>query len=162
MGSYCQYYVSADVSPEIALEIIQFANSLEDFKTGPSFQDWCWNRWSESSKWSEDGIMRALSNRFPTVMFIAKCQGDYNYTSYWFGGEYLDASQIWKRPKYPTIKEFTATAKRIKIEEKARRIQQEKDIRAKAILDAQNRLAALTKEKAELENKLSKASQINV
>lgn len=142
------------MSPDTEQDIIKFANSLQEFKKEPYFEDWCWNRWSESSKWSEDKFMQELSLNFSNIMFRVDCKGDYTYKAFWLGGKCLDAQQIWISPKFPTSKEFNDAFVRIEKQEKKIWAEQEQQEKERELLEAKNRLLALEKEKDELLKKL--------
>lgn len=159
MGSYCQFFITAECPAHVEQDIIKFANSLEEFKSPPLFDKWCWKKWSESSKWCEDRLMQNLSTEFPNVMFKVHCKGDYSYVSFWLGGSCLDESQIWVKPKFPTAKEFKDAKVRVTKQEEARRAEQEKVRQEKELADAKARLVALEQEKKDLENKLKSATK---
>ena len=155
MGSYCEYFITAECPAHVERDIIQFANSLDDFEYLPSIENWCWNKWSESTEWDEDGLMESLSSKFPNIMFKVRCRGDYSYTSFWLAGSCLDANQIWLRPKFPTSKEFEDALVRVKKQEEQRKVEQEQVRKEKELQQAKAKLAALELEKAELESRLN-------
>jgi hypothetical protein len=155
MGSYCEYFITAECPAHVEQDIIQFANSLDQFKSPPSFENWCWNKWTESTKWDEDRLMQSLSSQFPNIMFRVSCRGDYSYTSFWLAGSCLDENQIWLRPKFPTSKEFNDALVRVKKQGERRKAEQEQVQKEKELQQAKAKLASIELEKKELESRLN-------
>lgn len=154
MGGSNSWFIDINAKDEALLkEMISKGRALESFYTcGPTWDAYCFRKWSERSKWNPLHLMLNLSEAYPDVIISVSSKGDSGTNKYFIlNGECLYEEEIWKHPLFPTpalFRRALVAAKKLQAEQEAAEVKERIE---KARLEKLAKIEALKKELEELE-----------
>lgn len=156
MSSYNKVYVDVNVTDkDMVAAIIDYGREI-DGNTSPTWDWYCFRKWSDRTKWDFTPLVTELSRRFSTAIFSISYGGDWGAGKVFVhNGEEINETEIYPaRPAYPPLpmlRQAIHTAQKLRVEEQLAR---EKEAAQKLLADKQKRVQELESElekiKAEL------------
>jgi hypothetical protein len=153
MGSYNRWCVDALATPEQIIKIIN-SGRLLDKGADIAWDRFCWRKWSGSTKWDPIDLIRALSRKFPEIIFSVAYSGEYGSgKDFYLNAEDVVESAVIKRPAFPAMSTLKRAIKNKKKLQDLRTSQLEKERIANEIASNLKRIQNLEFELNALKSK---------
>lgn len=154
MGSYISWKLDADTDIHGEKQILEIANSHQEFSKDP-IQGYMWRKWSRETKWWAVEFATWLSKQVD-VVFKLEARGDHNFTWFIYKGNILSEEEVFSNPRFPSRPLFKKKIGTALAERERRKQAQEQERLKKEKETIQRKLEELEKEQAELKKRLTK------
>lgn len=146
MGSYNSWCIDAQADSEQVLNIIDCGRSF-DRSGGIYWDEFCWRKWCEQTKWHPVELVRKISQKFSNIIFSVGYSGDYGSGKiYILNGRDIESDEVFPRPLFPSMTLLKKAIKQKDARDAQLRLQQEKERAAKQAEATQKRIRDLENE----------------
>jgi len=150
MGSYNRFFVSVSTTDTNLIKaIINDGREFDKTNSGsPTWDQYCFGKWSESTKWDPSSLILKLSKQFPTIIFSISYQGDWGSGKTFFNdGEEINECDVYpKRPAFPPMIRIKKAVLELKKRRAEEVIAREKEAAAREAAEKEARIKKLEEE----------------
>jgi|GEM_PF-6803332 hypothetical protein len=150
MGTYNKWYVAVNAfDAEVISRIKSVGRQLDVLDAGADaddhWDDFCFEKWSISSKYDPTPLIQKISKEFPSLIFSISYKGGYGTgKNFIYQGEEIEEKEVFPRPEFPFV---SVLKKAIKAKNEKTLIAKEASAKQKRIKELEAELTALKNQK---------------